>query len=60
MAEASFSRKPVVSGLKITGTLTRKGGGAPTQSQADDVLAKVVAALDSGDFDTETLRVKVG
>lgn len=60
MAEASFSRKPVVSGLKITGTLTRKGGGTVTQTQADAVLAKVVDALDSGDFDTETLRVKVG
>lgn len=60
MAEASFSRRPIVSGLKITGTLTRKGGGTVTQTQADAVLSRVVDALDGTDFDTETLRVKVG
>ena len=59
MVEASFSRKPTVSGLKITGTLTRKGGGAVTQPQADAILVAIVDALDGTDFDTETLRVKV-
>ncbi len=58
--EASFSRKPKISNLKITGTLTRKGGGMVTQGQADAVLNRVVEALDGTDFETETLRVKVG
>ncbi len=59
MAEATFSRKSIISGLKVFGTLTRKGGGTVTQPQADEVLMALVEALDGTLFETETLKVVV-
>ncbi len=59
MAKATFSRKPTVSGVKVTGTITRKGGGVVTDAQASDLLAKIVDAIDGTIFETETLTAVV-
>ena len=59
MARAEFSRKPTISGIKITGTLTRKGGGPVTDAEAEQVLAAVIQAIDGTYFETETLAAVV-
>jgi hypothetical protein len=59
MAKASFSRKPQVSGIKIAGTITRKGGGVVTDEEADQLLSLIVLAIDGTSFEAETLTAIV-
>ena len=59
MAKASFTRKPAVSGIKLNGIITRPGFDEPTDADADEVLAKIVSALDGTTFDVESLSVTI-
>lgn len=65
--KASFSRRPVVDGLKITGTLKRGGDrtdgvafSVVNQDDADELIGILVKAIDTSDFDVETLDVTLG
>ncbi len=57
---AQFSRKPQVSGVKINGTITRKGGGDVSEADASTILQRVVDAIDGTSFETETLSATLG
>lgn len=59
MAKATFSRKPVTSYIKLTGTITSKTSGAVTDVEASAILAKIVAAIDSTPFEAEELTAVV-
>ncbi|KKL66580.1 hypothetical protein LCGC14_2143520 [marine sediment metagenome] len=59
MAKATFSRKPQLSNLKLTGTITRPGSAAVTDAQASALLEKIVDAIDGSGFEVETLTANV-
>ena len=59
MAKATFSRKPTASKVQMSGTITRKGSGPVLDMDADDILHKIVEAIDSTGFSAEELCITV-
>lgn len=60
MAKASFSRKPPVRGIKLSGTITQPGAPAEvTNTQAASVLDAIVKAIDATGFEAEELTAVV-
>ena len=58
MAKSTFSRKPTASKVQMSGTITRKGG-VVLDADADNILKRIVEAIDGTGFSAEELCITV-